>query len=52
MYIIYGVIAVVGSVAAAAGGGIVCITLRIIESLEDEESQDMYAISEEEESET
>ena len=47
MYIIYGVIAVVGSVAAAAGG-IVCITLRIIESLNDEETQDTDALSEEE----
>jgi hypothetical protein len=47
MYIIYGVIAVVGSVAAAAGG-IVCITLRIIESLDDEETQDTDYLSEEE----
>ena len=47
MYIIYGVIAVVGSVVAAAGG-IVCITLRIIESLNDEETQDTDALSEEE----
>ena len=47
MYIIYGVIAVVGSVAAAAGG-IVCITLQIMESLEDEETQNTDALSEEE----
>ena len=46
MYIILGVIAVVGSVAASAGG-IVCITLRIIESFDDEETRDTDVPSEE-----